>query len=196
MFLTRGHLHHEQTWSRWFQAAAGLLPHVLVQAQGCEEDALARIGAACAIPGGNATVIQQQRLFSIYIHVGLDNSDFSGEHLPCLAECRCDGRIIRGFLFMLSPELFVRGDNRARPRMAMSAMHCALLDDHHQGCFRHSHCREYLNLNDNAAGRLLLHIVMQLGCLGCQSAVRYATPLSCMPCLIRPSGCAVLCRLS
>ena len=78
LFLTRGHLHHEETWALWFKAAAGLLPHALVQAQGCDEDVLARISAACAVPEGNATALQQQRLFSVYIHVGLDNPDFNG----------------------------------------------------------------------------------------------------------------------
>lgn len=83
MFLTRGHLHHEGTWTEWFRMAAGLLPRALVQSKGCEEEAMARIASSCAIPEGNATVIQQQRLFQIYIHVGLDNAEFDGK-LPCL----------------------------------------------------------------------------------------------------------------
>lgn len=86
MFLTRGHLYHEELWAAWFKVASELLPHALVHAKGCTEEALQRIATACPVPRGNSTALQQQRLFSVHIHVGQDNAEFDGERC-CLRWC-------------------------------------------------------------------------------------------------------------
>ncbi|KAK9792478.1 hypothetical protein WJX73_003670 [Symbiochloris irregularis] len=77
LFMTRDAPHHHDMWSEWFKTAAGQLPHALVQKHGCDADALATIAAVCAVPEG-VNALQQQLLYTVYIHVTLENKEFNG----------------------------------------------------------------------------------------------------------------------
>jgi hypothetical protein len=69
MFLTRAELYHEASWDLWFRSAAGLLPVAALQAAGCEPGLLEHLRHVCGTRAGS-TLLQQQHLFSIYVHVG------------------------------------------------------------------------------------------------------------------------------
>lgn len=77
MFLTRGKLYHEATWDVWFRGAAGLLPIASLQAAECEPGLLEHLKHSCGAKSG-APVLQQQHLFSVYIHVGANELGWSG----------------------------------------------------------------------------------------------------------------------
>ncbi|BDA47490.1 probable glycosyltransferase BC10 at C-terminar half [Coccomyxa sp. Obi] len=77
MFLTRGALYHEATWDVWFRGAAGLLPIASLQAAECEPGLLEHLKHSCSVKSGTR-VLQQQHLFSVYIHVGANEVGWSG----------------------------------------------------------------------------------------------------------------------
>lgn len=82
MFLTRGVLYHEKTWEVWFSGAAGLLPMAALQAADCEPGLLEHLQHSCGAKSG-AHVLQQQHLFSIYIHVGANEVNWKGGRSLC-----------------------------------------------------------------------------------------------------------------
>ena len=77
MFLTRGVLHHEAAWALWFAHARGLLPAALLRARGCEPRLLASLASACGA-AASPRLLQQQHLFSVYVHVGANDAKFQG----------------------------------------------------------------------------------------------------------------------
>ena len=77
MFLTRGVMYHEAIWDIWFSSAAGLLPVAALSAANCERGLLEHLGHSCGCQAG-AGVLQQQHLFSIFVHVGANEEGFSG----------------------------------------------------------------------------------------------------------------------
>lgn len=77
MFLTRGVLHHEAAWALWFAHARGLLPAALLRARGCEPRLLAALAGACGA-AASPRLLQQQHLFSVYVHVGANDAGFPG----------------------------------------------------------------------------------------------------------------------
>ena len=80
--MTRGPLPHEDTWAAWFEAAADQLPVSMALSLGCDRKVLDSIREACSAPG-NVSVLLRQRLFSVHIHVGLQNEEFAGEQHLC-----------------------------------------------------------------------------------------------------------------
>lgn len=77
MFLSTDLPHHKEMWRRWFKAAAGMLPRASVQKIGCDAAALATTASTCAVPeAGHA--IEQQHLFTVYLHIDLNNKEFKG----------------------------------------------------------------------------------------------------------------------
>ena len=44
LFMTRGPLHHEDSWAAWFEAAADTLPISLATSLGCDKASLAQVG--------------------------------------------------------------------------------------------------------------------------------------------------------
>ena len=78
--MTRGPLHHEETWAAWFVAAADQLPVSMALSLGCDKRVLGNVRAACSAPA-DASVLQRQRLFDVHIHVGLQNEEFRGASL-------------------------------------------------------------------------------------------------------------------
>ncbi len=81
MFLTRGVLHHEAAWALWFAAARGLVPAAAVRARGCAPPQLAALRGACGAAAG-PRLLQQQHLFSVYVHVGANDAEFAGKPPP------------------------------------------------------------------------------------------------------------------
>ncbi len=77
MFLTRGVIYHEAIWNMWFSSAAGLLPVASLSAANCEPGLLEHLRHSCGVQAG-ASVLQQQHLFSVYVHVGSNEKDFTG----------------------------------------------------------------------------------------------------------------------
>ena len=77
MFLTRGVLHHEAAWALWFAHARGLLPKTLIRARGCEPGLLQALAAACGA-AASPRLLQQQHLFSVYVHIGANDAEFVG----------------------------------------------------------------------------------------------------------------------
>jgi hypothetical protein len=77
MFLTRGVLHHEAAWALWFAHARGLVPAAAVRARGCAPPLLAAMRGACGAAAG-PRLLQQQHLFSVYVHVGANDAEFAG----------------------------------------------------------------------------------------------------------------------
>ncbi len=77
LFLTRGYLQHHDTWRLWFQDAQGLLPVLAIQRATCTAEVISAAGHSCGSAGGKGP-LQQQHLFSVYVHVGI-NEDFVGE---------------------------------------------------------------------------------------------------------------------
>ena len=72
LFLTQGDLWHEPTWRLWFRSAAGALPAGAVRGSVCGAEAgpLRELRQAC-LPSrgqGDSAPIDQQHLFSVYIH--------------------------------------------------------------------------------------------------------------------------------
>ncbi|KAL4537779.1 hypothetical protein Ndes2437B_g08880 [Nannochloris sp. 'desiccata'] len=73
LFLTKGEMHHEQTWKAWFDVAGYVLPRAAVLekcSQGLSgvEDVRAMCGTLDSASSGGSDVIAAQMLFSIYIH--------------------------------------------------------------------------------------------------------------------------------
>lgn len=81
MFLTRGVLHHEAAWALWFAHARGLLPRTLIRARGCEPALLQALAAACGA-AASPRLLQQQHLFSVYVHIGANDAEFAGAPAP------------------------------------------------------------------------------------------------------------------
>lgn len=52
LFLTRGPMAHERTWSAWLAGAAGLVPLPAVARRGCGPEAVAALDAACGAAAG------------------------------------------------------------------------------------------------------------------------------------------------
>ena len=77
MFLTRGVMYHEAIWDLWFASAAGLLPVAALSAANCEPGLLEHLGHSCGARAGGGA-LQQQHLFSIFVHVGANEEGFSG----------------------------------------------------------------------------------------------------------------------
>ena len=94
MFLTRGVLHHEAAWALWFAHARGLLPKTLIRARGCEPGLLQALAAACGA-AASPRLLQQQHLFSVYVHVGANDAEFVGAPAPFhnLSQKRCKQRL-------------------------------------------------------------------------------------------------------
>ena len=83
MFLTRGSLHHEQSWRLWFRSAAGILPIGVAAPPSAQQssggglcsldgDALDTAREACTAPIESDDAISYQHLFSVYIHLSAD----------------------------------------------------------------------------------------------------------------------------
>lgn len=77
MFLTRGVLHHEATWRAWLHAASGLLPRVALQTLGCSNEDVKKVVSACT-PSSGATVLAQQHLFNVLVHVSGSTPNWKG----------------------------------------------------------------------------------------------------------------------
>ena len=77
MFLTRGVIYHEAIWDMWFSSAAGLLPLAALSAANCEPGLLDLLRHSCGKQAGS-TILQQQHLFSVYVHVGANEKSFTG----------------------------------------------------------------------------------------------------------------------
>ena len=87
MFLTRGVMYHEAIWDLWFRSAAGLLPVAALSAANCEPGLLEHLGHSCGASAGGGA-LQQQHLFSVFVHVGANEEAFSG--VPAFTwNCRC-----------------------------------------------------------------------------------------------------------
>ena len=84
MFLTRGIIYHEAIWRLWFSDAAGLLPVAALSAANCEPGLLEHLRHSCGTKAGES-VLQQQHLYSVYVHVGANEKDFTGEWLALSA---------------------------------------------------------------------------------------------------------------
>ncbi|KAK9863331.1 hypothetical protein WJX84_003503 [Apatococcus fuscideae] len=67
MFLSRGALHHEQTWKDWFTYIHGHVPVHLLQAANCSSELTEQLQQVCGSGQGSDT-ISQQHLFSVYVH--------------------------------------------------------------------------------------------------------------------------------
>lgn len=78
MFLTRGVIYHEAVWRLWFSDAAGLLPMAALSAANCEPGLLEHLRHSCGTKAGES-MLQQQHLYSVYVHVGANEKDFTGE---------------------------------------------------------------------------------------------------------------------
>lgn len=78
MFLTRGVIYHEAVWRLWFSDAAGLLPVAALSAANCEPGLLEHLRHSCGTKAGES-VLRQQHLYSVYVHVGANEKDFTGE---------------------------------------------------------------------------------------------------------------------
>jgi len=73
LFLTKGEMHHEQTWKAWFDVAGYLLPRDVVlkkcsQGLSAVKDVRAMCRTLDSASSGGSDVIAAQLLFSIYIH--------------------------------------------------------------------------------------------------------------------------------
>lgn len=74
LFLSRGRLHHELTWRKWFRSAGGQLPaDVVVRSGACGGEAgRQRLAAACGAQQAAADtgpgILARQHLFSVYVH--------------------------------------------------------------------------------------------------------------------------------
>lgn len=77
MFLTRGVIYHEAIWDMWFSSAAGLLPVAALSAANCEPGLLELLRHSCGKQAG-ITILQQQHLYSVYVHVGANEKSFTG----------------------------------------------------------------------------------------------------------------------
>ena len=87
MFLTRGVMYHEAIWDLWFRSAAGLLPVAALSAANCEPGLLEHLGHSCGARAGGGA-LQQQHLFSVFVHVGANEEGFSGAQIVN-AKLRC-----------------------------------------------------------------------------------------------------------
>jgi hypothetical protein len=82
MYLTKGDLYHTSTWKLWFQTAEGYLP--LAQVQAACRNALGMNGQhlknLCRSQQlrSQGDTLAKQHLFSVYVHVGLNNRTFTG----------------------------------------------------------------------------------------------------------------------
>lgn len=77
MFLTRGVLHHEATWTAWLHAASGLLPRASIRNLGCSHQAVKKVVSVCT-PTADATVLAQQHLFNVLVHVSGSTPNWKG----------------------------------------------------------------------------------------------------------------------
>ena len=73
LFLSKGEMHHEQTWKAWFDVARYVLPRDMVhekcsQGLSAVEDVRAMCRTLDSASSGGSDVIAAQMLFSIYIH--------------------------------------------------------------------------------------------------------------------------------
>jgi len=70
LFLTTGHLHHEATWKLWFKSAAGVIPLQTMAMSICKAELASQVllSAARACKRNSTNVIDNQHLFSVYIH--------------------------------------------------------------------------------------------------------------------------------
>lgn len=68
LFLTRGVLFHEPTWTLWFKYAAGLVPLEPLRGSQCNASTLNEVSKHCKVEGPSWDVISQQHLFDVYIH--------------------------------------------------------------------------------------------------------------------------------
>lgn len=91
MFLTMGHLHHEDTWRMWFRSAAGVLPAQTVAASVCNAEGGTNtrvLSAARACKRNSTDAIAAQHLFSVYIHAPPDFEGYGKDSL-------WDGHLVR-----------------------------------------------------------------------------------------------------
>jgi hypothetical protein len=77
LFLTRGYLQHHDTWALWFGDAQGLLPVQAIQKAACTAETISAAGHTCGTSGGKGP-LQQQHLYTVYVHVGINEKDFKG----------------------------------------------------------------------------------------------------------------------
>lgn len=82
MFLTRGYLQHHDTWQLWLGGAQGMLPIQALQKISCTAEAISTAGHTCGTSGGRGA-LQQQHLFSVYVHVGA-KENFAGISCPLM----------------------------------------------------------------------------------------------------------------
>lgn len=83
MFLTRGVIYHEAVWDMWLRGAAGLLPVAALSAANCEPGLLEHLRHSCGAQAGKS-VLQQQHLYSVYVHVGANEKSFNGARMSGL----------------------------------------------------------------------------------------------------------------
>lgn len=85
MILTKGDLYHSALWKLWFQYLEGFVPLAQVQSACSGDQELDPAQEMCRAhydAGGSVLTRQVQHLFTVYVHVGLNNVTFNGALLP------------------------------------------------------------------------------------------------------------------
>ncbi|KAK9808849.1 hypothetical protein WJX72_005003 [[Myrmecia] bisecta] len=85
MFLTRGDMPHERLWSDWFAGGAGLVSLDAVRTLACARQrylVLDRLQPACSRnASANATILDQQHMFTVYTHPARDFAGYPNASL-------------------------------------------------------------------------------------------------------------------